>query len=113
MAVVKGILAENQVGIKVGLLETWQKATMPPEGLCSREEGRLQAEHLQRKEKLNVSNAFRAVSIKNYLSEWSCITSDRFIIETVKWKLKIDFISKPVNKQTPQMAPSVEESKIF
>ena len=41
------------------------------------------------------------------------LTSDRFIIETVIWVLKIDFISKPVNKQTPQMAHSVEESKIF
>ena len=41
------------------------------------------------------------------------LTSDRFIIETVIWVLKIDFISKPVNKHTPQMAHSVEESKII
>ena len=41
------------------------------------------------------------------------LTSDRFIIETVIWVLKIDFISKPVTKHTPQMAHSVEESKII
>ena len=64
-------------------------------------------------DKLNVSNAFRAGNIKNYLSPWSFITSDRFIIKTFKWPLKIDFISKPVNKHTPQMALSVEESTII
>ena len=32
MAAVKGILADNQMGIKVGLLEIRQKATMPPRG---------------------------------------------------------------------------------
>ena len=31
----------------------------------------------------------------------------------VKWGLKIDFISKPVNKHTSQMAHSAEESKII
>ena len=46
------------------------------------------------------------------LRQWSSITSDKFIIETVKWGLKIEFISKPVNKHTPQMAHSAEESEI-
>ena len=32
MAAVRGNLADNQMGIKVGLLETWQKTTMPPRG---------------------------------------------------------------------------------
>ena len=45
MAAVKGNLADNQMGIKVGLLETWQKTTMPPEELRSREEGQLQADY--------------------------------------------------------------------
>ena len=85
------------MGIKVGLLETLQKTTMPQEELCSREEERLQAEHIESEKKLNVSNAFRDGNIKNYLSQWSSIKSDRFFIETVKWGLKIDFISKPVN----------------
>ena len=47
------------------------------------------------------------------LAIWSSITSDRFIIETVKWGLRIDLISKPANKCTPQMAHSAEESKII
>ena len=34
MAAVRGNLADNQIGIKVGLLETQQKTTMPPEELC-------------------------------------------------------------------------------
>ena len=68
MAAVKGNLADNQMGIKVGQLETWQKTTMPPEELCSREEGQLQVEYKQREEKLNLSNAFRAGNIKHYFS---------------------------------------------
>ena len=60
-----------------------------------------------------MSTALRAGNIINYLSQWSSITSDRFIIETVKWGLKIGFISKPVNKHTRQMAHSAEESKII
>ena len=57
---------------------------------------RLQAEHIQREEKLNVSNAFKSGNIKNYFSQWSSITSYRFFTESVKWGLNIDFLSKPV-----------------
>ena len=57
------------MGIKVSLLQTQQKLTMAPEKLCFREEGRLQVEQIQREEKFNVSNAFRAGTIKNYLSQ--------------------------------------------
>ena len=57
------------MGIKVGLLQTQQKLTMAPEKLCFRKEGRLQVEQIQREEKFNVSNAFRAGTIKNYLSQ--------------------------------------------
>ena len=89
-----------------------QKATMPLEDLRSREEGRLQAVYIQRWEKLNVSNAFRTENIKNYLNQWSSTTSDTFIIETVKWGLKIDFIHKPVNKHIPQMSHSAGKSEI-
>ena len=82
-------------------VETQQKTTRSAEDLCSRKGGWLQAEHLERDEKLNVSNIFRSGNIKNYLSQWNSITSDRFTIETVKWGLKTDFISKPVNKHIP------------
>ena len=40
------------------------------------------------------------------------MTSGKFISETVKWGLKIDFISKPVNKHIPQMVHSAKESEI-
>ena len=101
------------MGIKVGLLQTQQKLTMAPEKLCFREEGRLQVEQIQREEKFNVSNAFRAGTIKNYLSQWRSITSDRFIIETVKWGLKSDCITKPVNEHIPQMAHTAGECEII
>ena len=77
------------MGIKVDLIEIRQKTTLPPRGaICSREEGRLQVEQIQREEELNVSNSFRAGNIKNYLGQWTSITSDKFIIETVKLGLK-------------------------
>ena len=77
------------MGIKVGLIEIQQKTTLPPRrAICSREEGRLQVEQIQREEELNVSNSFRAGNIKNYLGQWISITSDKFIIETVKSGLK-------------------------
>ena len=81
MTAVKGSLADNQMGIKVGLLVTRQKTTMPspPEELCSREEGKLQADYIQREYKLNVSNAFRAGNCKNYLTHWSFITSNKLL----------------------------------
>ena len=113
MAAVKGNIANNQMDIKIDLLEIRQKTTMPPEELYSREEGRLQAEHIQKEEKLNVSNAFRAGDNKNCLGQWSSITSDRFIIETIKWRLKIDFINKSVNNDIPQMAHSADEIEII
>ena len=108
MTAVKGNLADNQMGIKVGLLVTRQKTLCPPpppsppppEELCSREEGKLQADYIQREDKLNVSNAFRAGNSKNYLTQWSFITSNKLLskqtffltkeFETVKWELKID-----------------------
>lgn len=74
-AAVKSNLAKNQMDIKVGLLEPQQETTLPPEELCSREERRQQAERIQRKKELDVNNAFRAENIKNYLSQWSSITS--------------------------------------
>ena len=86
-----------------------KKLLCPPEELCSREEGWLQADHVQREDKLNVSNVFRAGNIKNYLGQWSFITTDRFIIETVKWGLKIDFSNKPVHKNIPKIAHSTKE----
>ena len=98
------------MGIKVGLIETLQNLLCLQEKLCSREEGQLQAEQIQREEKLNVGNPFRAGNIKHYLS-WRSITSDRFITETVKLGLKIDFISKPVNEHIPQMVHSAEQSE--
>ena len=86
------------MNIKVGLLEPQQETTIPPEELWSREERQQRAEHIQREKKLNVNTAFRVENIKNYLSQRSSITSDRFIIETVKQGLKIDFRSKPAIK---------------
>ena len=73
---------------------------------------RLQAGYIQREEKLNVSNAFRAENVKNYLGQWSSTTSNTFIIETVKWGLKIDFINKLINKHFPQMGHSTGKSEI-
>ena len=98
--------------IKVSLLETRQNYYAPRGALLK---GRrvLQAEHIQREEKINVSIAFRADNIKNYLSQWNSITADKFIIETVKRGLKIDFISKLVAKHIPQMAHSAEKSEII
>ena len=74
--------------INVGLLEIQQKSAMPSRGALLKEEGWLQADHIEREDKLNVSNVFRAGNIKDYLSQWSFITTDIFIIETVKWGLK-------------------------
>ena len=90
------------MNIKLCLLETQQKTTMP---------GYKQGIY-KGKKKLNVSNAFRAENIKNYLGQWSSTTSNTFIIETVKWGLKIDFINKLINKHFPQMGHSTGKSEI-
>ena len=79
MAAGRGTLADNQMGIQVGLLETRQETLCSIEELWSMEEGWLQVEHIYREEKLNVSNAFRTGNIRNYLSQWNSITSERLL----------------------------------
>ena len=87
---------------------------MPPPGeLCSRKEGRLEAEHTQREEKLSVSSALRAGNIKSHLNQWSSKKSGRFIIETVEWGIEIDVINKPINKRILQMAHQQRKVKSF
>ena len=60
----------------------------------------------------NTSCTFVAGKIKYYYKNWRDITSDRFILDIVKYGLKIDFKNKPQLANVPKIPHNAEEKSI-
>ena len=52
------------------------------------------------KTSINKADSFQAGNIKNFLENWKRITSDKYILDTVKHGLKLEFLS-----EAPHMEP--------
>ena len=116
----------NQITNRVGIITVvhqhainnikGQKTTTLPEELCSREKGS-EAEQQPILQELNVSTntscTFVAGKIKYYYNNWKNITNDRFILDIVKYGLKIDFKSKPQLVNVPKIPHNAKEISII
>ena len=60
----------------------------------------------------NTSCTFVAGKIKYYYNNWKNITNDRFILDIVKYGLKIDFKNKPQLANVPKIPHNAEEKSI-
>ena len=93
-----------------------EKLPTLPEELCSREKGS-EPEQQPILRELNVSTntscIFVAGKIKYYYKNWKNITSDRFILDIVKYGLKIDFKNKPQLVNVPKIPYNAEEKSII
>ena len=87
-----------------------------PEELCSREKGS-EAEQQPILQEVNVSTntscTFVAGKIKYYYNNWKNITNDRFILDIVKYGLKIDFKSKPQLANVPKIPHNAKDISII
>ena len=87
-----------------------------PEELCSREKGS-EKEQQPILQELNVSTntscTFVAGKIKYYYNNWKNITNDRFILDIVKYGLKIDFKNKPQLVNVPKIPYNAEAKSII
>ena len=61
----------------------------------------------------NTSCTFVAGKIKYYYNNWKNITNDRFILDIVKYGLKIDFKNKPQLANVPKILHNAEEKSII
>ena len=61
----------------------------------------------------NTSCTFVAGKIKYYYNNWKNITNDRFILDIVKYGLKIDFKNKPQLVNVPKIPHNTEEKRII
>ena len=86
------------------------------EELCSREKGSQPVQQpilRQLNVSTNTSCTFVAGKIKYYYKNWRDITSDRFILDIVKYGLKIDFKNKPQLANVPKIPHNAEEKSII
>ena len=65
------------------------------------------------KTSINKADNFQAGSIQNFLENWKRITSDKYILDTVKHELKLEFLNEAPHREPFRVTFNTKENGII